>query len=118
MTTAELHVGLVLIAFWLIAWFAFAIPTSLLARRMGHPWWLAYIIWNPFWVVYVRPILFRTFPILAEQHATSFLSWVLYLIPGVIYWWIVALSKSRAIGGHADRIPRTKAQVSNGVPNL
>jgi hypothetical protein len=110
-------IDLVLIAFWLITWFALSIPASLLARRVGHPWWLAYVIWNPFWVIYARPILFRTFPILAEQHATAFLSWVLYLIPGVIYWWIIALSH-HAAGSHADQIQKTKAQISNGVPSL
>jgi hypothetical protein len=101
MTTDEHHVGLMLVAFWMIAWFALALPTSLLAKRVGHPWWLAYIAWFPFWVPYVRPLLFEAVPVLAEQHATAFLSWVLYLLPGVIYWWIVALSTSRAPGSRA-----------------
>jgi hypothetical protein len=93
MTDQERHVGLVLLAFWLITWFAFAVPTARFARFAGHPRWIAYLIWFPFWVPYVRPTLFDIFPVLAEQHATSFLSWVFCLTPGVLYWWIVALSK-------------------------
>jgi hypothetical protein len=102
MADQEQHVALVLIAFWLVTWFAFAAPTARFARFAGHPWWIAYLIWFPFWVPYVRPILFRMFPILAEQQATSFLSWVFYLTPGIIYWWIVALSKPQRNGNHAD----------------
>jgi hypothetical protein len=106
MTDQEGHVGLVLVAFWLITWFAFAVPTARFARFAGHPWWVAYLIWFPFWVPYVRPILFRMFPVLAEQHATSFLSWVFYLTPGIIYWWIVALSKPQGNGtAHLRHIP-------------
>jgi hypothetical protein len=86
----NIPVGVYLIGFWLLVWFAFAVPTSTFARRVGHPRWISYIVWFPYWVAWVRPTLFGAVPFLAEQHATAFISWVLYLIPGVIYLWVIS----------------------------
>lgn len=52
--------GFVLAGTWLLilAWGAAAIPTSLIARRLGHPMWIAYVAWCPLW----PPFLFQILP--------------------------------------------------------
>jgi hypothetical protein len=101
-----MRVGIYLIGFWLLVWFALAVPTSAFARRIGHPRWIAYLVWFPYWVVWVRPRLFAAVPFLAEQHATAFISWVMYLIPGVIYLWVITI----CIGTSDTRLDRRPSQ--------
>lgn len=67
------------------AYFLMAIPTSLIARRLGHPMWIAYIAWCPFWAIFFQLFLFI--------HA-QWLIWFFWL-PGALYLWILALDWRR-----------------------
>jgi len=66
----------------LVFWIVMAIPTSVFASRIGHPRWIAYVVWCPFWsnvLVYVH-------------HSLGPLA-ILFWVPGVIYLWVLAFSK-------------------------
>jgi hypothetical protein len=86
-----MRTGVYLIVFWTIVWVAMAVPTAAFARRLGDPSWISWLVWFPHWVPLARPSLFAAVPFLAEQHATPFISWVMYLIPGVVYLWVLAV---------------------------
>src|SRR6266403_6138454 len=79
-----MRAGAYLIVFWTIVWVAMAVPTAAFARRLGDPLWISYLVWFPHWVPLARPTLFAAVPFLAEQHATAFITWVMYLVPGVV----------------------------------
>lgn len=80
-------VGLIAAGEWLLvfAYFAMAIPTSLIARRLGHPMWIAYLAWCPFWVIFFHLLVF--------VHA-QWLIWFFW-VPGAAYLWVLALNRTR-----------------------
>ena len=94
--------GFIAAGIWLLilVWFAFAIPTSLIARRFGHPAWIAYVAWCPFWYGVLaqvwRAMLSELFPF----DAIGWLIWFAWL-PGAAYLWVLALRKS---GSQASRV--------------
>ncbi len=100
-----MRAGAYLIVFWTIVWVAMAVPTAAFARRLGDPLWISYLVWFPHWVPLARPTLFAAVPFLAEQHATAFITWVMYLIPGVVYLWVLAIRLAVS-----DRQKRENAQ--------
>jgi hypothetical protein len=74
-----------------IFWFAMAIPTSLIARRLGHSRWVSYVVWCPFIAVVllhlIDPLIIRLLPI----KAWLFIDSMAFLVPGVLYLWFLAL---------------------------
>ncbi len=102
-----MRTGVYLIVFWTIVWVVMAVPTSAFARRLGDSRWISYLVWFPHWVPFARPPLFAAIPFLAEQHAAAFISWVMYLIPGVVYLWVLGIRFTLA-----DRRDRENAKVA------
>jgi hypothetical protein len=77
--------GMFVATSWVLvaAWVAIAIPTSLIAHRLGHPRWIAYIAWCPFWGAF----LFQVLPF--HRGWIILFSW----LPGAAYLWVLALKK-------------------------
>jgi hypothetical protein len=86
-----MRAGVYLIVFWTVVWVAMAVPTAAFARRSGDPAWISWLVWFPHWVPFTRPALFAAVPFLPEQHATAFITWVIYLVPGVVYLWVLTI---------------------------
>jgi hypothetical protein len=77
-------VGLVAVgsALVFIFWIAMAIPTSVIASRIGHPRWIAYVVWCPAWA-----------NILAYIHHSLGPLAILFWVPGVVYLWLLVFGK-------------------------
>ena len=72
----------------IIFWLAMAIPTSLIARQVGHPKWISYVAWCPFLLALIVIGVGREFPQIATiVGVANFFFW----LPGSIYLLALAL---------------------------
>jgi hypothetical protein len=77
-------------------WFAMAIPTSLIAHRLGKSRWVPFLVWCPVVTLAmgVASVPFiRSIPLAAMPIVVDIISWG----PGALYFWYLALSKPRQI---------------------
>jgi hypothetical protein len=74
-------------------WFLLAIPSSLLARRLGHPMWPSYIVWCPYLGFTLLHWSFGETAMLRAPSLVLFIVAIVPWIPGAAYLWFLALRK-------------------------
>jgi hypothetical protein len=75
-------------------WLAMAIPTSLIASRIGHPKLIAYLVWWPFSIGWAGLLVISLVPQLGANDilaAANFFFWV----PGAMYLSVLAIKLGR-----------------------
>jgi hypothetical protein len=73
-------------------WLAMAVPTSLIARRKGHPPWIAFVAWCPFLVTWSVDGIILLAPQLSASRTLGMASFFFW-IPAAVYLWVLAFSR-------------------------
>lgn len=80
-----------------VVWFALAIPTSLIAHRLGKSRWVPFVVWCPLVTLALGVGSLPIMRLIPVPIVVDGISWG----PAALYFWYLALSKPRPFAASA-----------------